>query len=71
MELRADEVSIAFNLGHACEALGRWDRAQNIYNSIVGPFPECAPALASFPSNITRECPPSLLILQGNALLPF
>ena len=25
----------------------------------------------SLPSNITRDCPPSLLILQGIALLPF
>ena len=29
------------------------------------------PVLPCFPSNITRECPPSLLISQGNALLPF
>ena len=26
---------------------------------------------AGFLLNITRECPPSLLMLQGNALLPF
>ena len=24
-----------------------------------------------FPSNVTRECPASLLMLQGNTLLPF
>ena len=38
----------------------------------------CAPAAAhrlslsaSLPSNITRDCPPSLLILQGIVLPPF
>ena len=25
----------------------------------------------SFPSSFTRECPPFLLVLQGNTLLPF
>ena len=25
----------------------------------------------SLPSNVTRECPLSVLILQGNALFPF
>ena len=34
---------------------------------------EARPPLAPRPclSNITRECPPSLLMLQGNTLLPF
>ena len=35
-----------------------------------GPF-ECYKETPSFPSDITREYPPSLLILQGNTLLPF
>ena len=30
-----------------------------------------APLIALLPFYTTRECPPSLLILQGNVLLPF
>ena len=39
-------------------------------NPLLGFEPKARPVLY-FPSNITRDCSPSLLILQGITLLPF
>ena len=39
--------------------------------ALKGSKPVFTRVLPSFPSNITRDCPPSLLILQGIPLLPL